>query len=314
MRMPRGPNEIVIENGSARLVVRDHGGDGRPLLLLHGYTGTRYDFAGLRPHLEHDHRLVDLELRGHGRSTADSWSWGDAVSDLEVAIERLQIPDAAVVGFSLGGMVAACYARAHAEAPAVVNVDGYGIADLPRDVRGRAETGRRLEALRAFRRSRVGRTMTQAELDDARERAAASAADAGRSPAEARQAMSRRVRPAADGMWERLPPPTLAVAMLDATGTIELLPVYAQIECPLLTVLALEPDGAPRPDLSWVPEFHAAQIAWLGAELRRLAGTRPNLELAEFHAPHVRLLDRRDVAETIREFSGRRAPSRVVSA
>src|SRR5436190_24242447 len=108
--MSRRPDEIVVENGSARLVVRDHGGDGRPLRLLHGVTGTPYDFAGLRPQLEYDHRLVEQELRGHGRSTADSWSSGDAVSDVEVVIERLRIPDAAVVGFSFGGMLAACYA------------------------------------------------------------------------------------------------------------------------------------------------------------------------------------------------------------
>src|SRR5215217_3580444 len=123
------PRERLVSKASARLAVRAfEGGDGRPILLLHGYTGSVYDFVSLRPHLQAHHRVVELELRGHGRSTADSWSWREAISDVEAVVEHLELAGAAVVGFSFGGVLAVAYAEAHPEACAVVNLDGYGLA------------------------------------------------------------------------------------------------------------------------------------------------------------------------------------------
>jgi pimeloyl-ACP methyl ester carboxylesterase len=298
--------ELLIPTRSARLCVRDHDGDGRPVILVHGYPGTAYDFVSLRPQLA-QHRVIELEQRGHGRSTGDSWSWRDAISDLEAVVEHLQLPDAAIVGFSFGGMVAASYAEAHPEACAVVNVDGYGLGGLARYMRIDAQAERRLDDLRAFRRSRVGRTLTEEELDARLVCAARSAEHSGRSPDEARAAVLRKFRRLSSGEWEKLPPRTIAEAVVAATDAVDVLSLYPRIECPLLTVLALQPDGPPRPDLSWAPDFHAAQIAGLRRELHRLAAVHANLELVEVDAQHVRLLDRGDVAASIRDFIARHA-------
>jgi pimeloyl-ACP methyl ester carboxylesterase len=288
--------ELLIATRSARLAVRDHGGEGPPVLLLHGIRGTTYAFASFRPHFDANHRVVELELRGHGRSTGDSWSWDDAVSDVEAVIEHLEIPGAAVVGFSLGGIVAASYAAAHPEARAVVNIDGYAPGDLPRHVAVDAEAERRLAELRQFRRLRVGGTLTQAELD----------AELARTPAgDKRDALLRRLRQLPNGSWEKLPPPELELAILDEVESFDLLSVYARIERPLLTVLSLRPDEPPRPDLSWMSELQRLHIVWLQTQLRRLAAARRNLELVEVDVPHHELLDRPAIAAAVRDFLAR---------
>ncbi len=299
--------ELVVENGTARLAVRDRGGTGPPVLLVHGFTGTSYDFVSLGPRLAAHHRVVELELRGHGRSTGDSWTWRDAISDVEATVAHLQLVDAAVVGFSFGGMVAASYAAAHPETPAVVNIDGYGLAGVDRYAPTGGATADRLEELRAFRRSRVGRTLTEEEVGARLDRSAEAAAAAGRSPRDARDGALRRLRRLPDGAWVRLPPPAVGLAMVEATETLDVLSLYPRIESPLLTVLALRPDAAPRLDLSWVPELSAAYIEGLRAELARLAAARPNLELLEVDATHVDLVHRRDVAASIADFIARHA-------
>jgi 4,5:9,10-diseco-3-hydroxy-5,9,17-trioxoandrosta-1(10),2-diene-4-oate hydrolase len=83
------------------------GGDGPPLVLVHGLGGAASNWTELAPLLAGRHRLLVPDLPGHGRSTALP-----AVSGLEpfadrVALlaEREEMLPAAVVGHSLGGMV-----------------------------------------------------------------------------------------------------------------------------------------------------------------------------------------------------------------
>jgi len=83
------------------------GGDGPPLLLVHGLGGAASNWTELAPLLATRHRLLVPDLPGHGGSSALP-----AVSGLEpyadrVALlaEREGMLPAPVVGHSLGGMV-----------------------------------------------------------------------------------------------------------------------------------------------------------------------------------------------------------------
>src|SRR5438874_1936085 len=83
------------------------GGDGPPLMLVHGLGGAASNWTELAPLLLERHRLLVPDLPGHGGSTALP-----AVSGLEpfadrVALlaEREDMLPATVVGHSLGGMV-----------------------------------------------------------------------------------------------------------------------------------------------------------------------------------------------------------------
>jgi len=83
------------------------GGDGPPLLLVHGLGGAASNWTELVPLLARRHRLLVPDLPGHGRSTALP-----AVAGLEPFADRVALVaehegllPAPVVGHSLGGMV-----------------------------------------------------------------------------------------------------------------------------------------------------------------------------------------------------------------
>jgi magnesium chelatase accessory protein len=83
------------------------GGEGPPLLLVHGLGGAASNWTELAPLLLDRHRLLVPDLPGHGGSTALP-----AVSGLEpladrvaLVAEREGLLPAPIVGHSLGGMV-----------------------------------------------------------------------------------------------------------------------------------------------------------------------------------------------------------------
>jgi pimeloyl-ACP methyl ester carboxylesterase len=83
------------------------GGEGPPLVLVHGLGGAASNWTELAPLLVERHRLLVPDLPGHGRSTALP-----AVSGLEpfadrvaLVAEREGMLPAPVVGHSLGGMI-----------------------------------------------------------------------------------------------------------------------------------------------------------------------------------------------------------------
>lgn len=84
-------------------------GDGSPLVLLHGgMLSIDLNFATLTPDLATRHRVIGVELQGHGR-TADSErpiTPAALASDVVGLLDHLGIERAHVLGHSLGGAVA----------------------------------------------------------------------------------------------------------------------------------------------------------------------------------------------------------------
>jgi pimeloyl-[acyl-carrier protein] methyl ester esterase len=78
-------------------------GDAAPLVLLHGWGMNLRVFDGLRAALARDHRVLAIDLPGHGRSPwpehATSQLW---LSSLAAVLPR----GATVIGWSLGGQLA----------------------------------------------------------------------------------------------------------------------------------------------------------------------------------------------------------------
>jgi pimeloyl-ACP methyl ester carboxylesterase len=66
--------------------------------------------------------VVAIDLPGHGASSDSSWQWEDALDELET----LELDNPAVVGHSLGGMLAVRWGLRHPDCPGVVNLDGNG--------------------------------------------------------------------------------------------------------------------------------------------------------------------------------------------
>jgi pimeloyl-ACP methyl ester carboxylesterase len=106
-----GLEERVYEHRGARIRAFV-GGDGPPLLLVHGYGGAAWNFTELVPHLR-GRRLIVPDLPGHGASsplpaTTSLRGFADALVPL------LDGP-VDVLGHSLGGVVALRLAERHPE-------------------------------------------------------------------------------------------------------------------------------------------------------------------------------------------------------
>jgi pimeloyl-ACP methyl ester carboxylesterase len=106
-------------------VTTDHGGTGPDVLLLHGAGRDRHDWDGFAPLLrERGYHPVAMDLRAHGDSGRGPWSWPSVLAD--VASVAGGLTDPAVIGHSLGGMVAALWAGEHPGCPLAVNIEGHG--------------------------------------------------------------------------------------------------------------------------------------------------------------------------------------------
>lgn len=91
-------------------------GEGSPLVLLHGGVMTiELDFAALLPDLAARHRIVAVEMQGHGRTadTGRAITPASLASDVLGLLDHLGIDRAHVLGHSLGGAVALELAVSH---------------------------------------------------------------------------------------------------------------------------------------------------------------------------------------------------------
>lgn len=79
-------------------------GQGPDLVLLHGWALHGGIFDALRAELATEHRVHTIDLPGHGRSTPPSAL--DKLEDWLATLASLVPPGAAVLGWSLGGLLA----------------------------------------------------------------------------------------------------------------------------------------------------------------------------------------------------------------
>jgi pimeloyl-[acyl-carrier protein] methyl ester esterase len=82
-------------------------GSGPPLVLLHGWSMSSAVFAEVIEELAADFRLLAPDLRGHGASAPGAgYALADFAADLADWLQTLDLHDAALAGWSLGGQVA----------------------------------------------------------------------------------------------------------------------------------------------------------------------------------------------------------------
>lgn len=85
-------------------------GEGFPLLLLHGFTGSSHNWQHILPYLSRHHRVLAPDLIGHGRSPVPAdyrrYSMEQAVDDLLALLDAQGIERFDLLGYSMGGRVA----------------------------------------------------------------------------------------------------------------------------------------------------------------------------------------------------------------
>ncbi|MEX5713167.1 alpha/beta hydrolase [Parafrankia sp. FMc6] len=115
-----------VELGDVRLFYTDEGSGDRPLLLVHGYTADSHGWSWQLPHLVADHRVIAVDLRGHGWSSAPAGGYTTAqfAADLAGLLDHLEIERVVGVGHSMGGSVVSALAVEYPDrVAAVVAVD-----------------------------------------------------------------------------------------------------------------------------------------------------------------------------------------------
>lgn len=99
--------------------VEDTGGDGRPVVLIHGWPLSGASWSDTVPALtDAGLRVITYDRRGFGESApvADGHYDYDALtSDLAALMDDLDLRDASLVGFSMGGGEVARYVGIHGQ-------------------------------------------------------------------------------------------------------------------------------------------------------------------------------------------------------
>lgn len=108
--------QAPLPNGITLAYVEMGDPAGRPLLLVHGYTDSSRSWSLAAPFLADGRRLIVVDLRGHGTSTAPraGYSVSDMVQDLRLFLDYLRIGRVDFVGHSLGSMIGQVFAQRHA--------------------------------------------------------------------------------------------------------------------------------------------------------------------------------------------------------
>ncbi len=101
-----------------RLHVEDSGGNGRPVVLVHGWPLSSTSWkAQIGPLRDAGFRVVAYDRRGFGASEKPTggFDYGTLADDLAGVIDDLGLQDATLVGFSMGGGEVARYVARHGE-------------------------------------------------------------------------------------------------------------------------------------------------------------------------------------------------------
>jgi proline iminopeptidase len=82
-------------------------GSGFPILCLHGHPGSGQSLSVFTQHLSQRFLTLAPDLRGYGNSRASQpFEMADHLMDLEKMMDRFQIRQCVVLGWSLGGILA----------------------------------------------------------------------------------------------------------------------------------------------------------------------------------------------------------------
>jgi 3-oxoadipate enol-lactonase len=121
-------------------------GDGKPIVLLHGFPFDHTIWQAQIDLLSPDYRVIAPDLRGHGQSPVPQagYDLDTMMSDVIVLLDDLGIEAPVWVGHSMGGYITmAALRRAHTRVRAAAFVASHPFADTPEKQQDRMESANR---------------------------------------------------------------------------------------------------------------------------------------------------------------------------
>lgn len=136
---PAAVRNQLTTSGGLTLGYREWGrADGPVVILLHGLGSSADDWALVGPGLGHRFRVIALDARGHGQSDwTTSYELTAFRNDVLQAMDALGVLAAAVVGHSMGGVIAYLLAATHPDRVRVLvleDIPPFAPADPPREI------------------------------------------------------------------------------------------------------------------------------------------------------------------------------------
>lgn len=106
------PN-IALDSG-VNITYRDEG-QGPPVVLVHGYTGGRWYWRHMIEHFAKSHRLIALDLKGHGDSDkpepkTSPYGIPEYAQEVDEFLIKVGVEEFVLCGHSMGGMITQMYA------------------------------------------------------------------------------------------------------------------------------------------------------------------------------------------------------------
>jgi len=110
--------ERTLDAGGLSIAISEAGEGGRPLLLVHGFTGAKEDFGEVLDRFaDAGWHAVAPDLRGHGSSSQpaseDAYDLELFADDLWALVDALGWEEFVLLGHSMGGMIAQVAATRH---------------------------------------------------------------------------------------------------------------------------------------------------------------------------------------------------------
>lgn len=137
MPEPRDAYVSLPERGGLRLHYLNWGGDGSPIVLLHGLSSSARIWDLMAPFLTDKYHVIAVDQRSHGLSDRpdDGYEFQSTTADIAALIRNLGLEQPVVVGHSWGANVALQLAHDYPElVRGIVLVDG-GFIERSKDAK-----------------------------------------------------------------------------------------------------------------------------------------------------------------------------------
>lgn len=138
-------------------------GAGDPLLFIHGLGGCLRDWDAQLPHFVRHHRVIAVDMRGHGESDKPEgpYSMAGFAADIRALLKGLGLGPVHVCGISMGGMIAFQLAADAPELVRSLTIVNSGPAMLLTNLRVRRMIWQRALLLRLFSMRRLATAIAE---------------------------------------------------------------------------------------------------------------------------------------------------------